>query len=65
MFDKLLEVVDLDFEFEDKAQARAAMFACRDLLINWNYAATDSDEYNNILSQIDAFLAARGRQAVA
>jgi hypothetical protein len=28
---------------------------------NWNFAATDSDEYKKLLSQIDEFIATKGR----
>jgi len=61
VFDKVLEVLDLAFDFESKDQARRAMVAARDLFINFNYAATDSEEYKSILGRIDAFVAAKGR----
>ena len=32
------------------------MVKASDLYLNWNYAATDSDEYKHILGQIDALL---------
>ena len=32
-----------------------------DLYRNWNYAASDSDEYTKILGDIDAAIAAKGR----
>ena len=63
VFDKVLEVLDLAFDFDSKDQARHAMVAARDLFINFNYAATDSDEYKTILGRIDAFIAAKGRGA--
>jgi len=62
MFDKILEVIDLEFDFESKEQARAAMFACRDLFINLNYAETDSEEYKKFLAEIDRFVANKGRR---
>jgi len=62
VFDKVLEVVDLDFDFASKDEARQVMFRIQDLFRNWNYAAADSDEYKTILSQIDAAIAARGRE---
>jgi len=55
-FDKVLEVLDTDFGFEDKDVARETIFQLQDMFINFNYAATDSDEYKRALSQIDAFL---------
>ncbi len=60
-FDKVLEVIDLQFEFEDKEQVRRAMVRIGDLFRNWNYAGPDSDEYGRILAQIDEFIASRGR----
>ena len=60
VFDKILEVLELEFDFGTKEQARHALVKIQDILRNWNYAATDSDEYNNILKQIDEFIAKKG-----
>ena len=60
VFDKVLEVAEIDFGFEDKTQARHTMVEISDLFRNWNYAAADSDEYKSILGRIDAFIAAKG-----
>ena len=60
VFDKVLEVADLDFDFEDKPAARHAIVAVSDLFRNWNFAAFDSDEYKKILADIDAFIATKG-----
>ncbi|MGI6523927.1 MAG: V-type ATP synthase subunit A [Bdellovibrionota bacterium] len=62
VFDKLLEVVNLDFAFEDKDEARKIMFIVSDLFRNWNYAPFESAEFNKILGDIDACIATRGRQ---
>jgi V/A-type H+-transporting ATPase subunit A len=56
VFDKIRQVLDIEFGFEDKENARQTIFEIQDLFRNWNYAATDSDEYKKILSQIDAFI---------
>ncbi len=56
VFDKIRQILDIEFGFEDKENARQTIFEIQDLLRNWNYAATDSDEYKKILSQIDAFI---------
>jgi V/A-type H+-transporting ATPase subunit A len=56
VFNKVLEVIDADFAFESRDQARDEMFEVRDLFINWNYAPWDSDEFKRIEGQIDAFL---------
>ncbi len=64
VFDKVLSVLDMEFTFESKDEARRAFVEVSDLFRNWNYAPTDSDEYKNILGQIDAFLAKwQGAQA--
>ncbi len=63
VFDKILEVVDLEIEFDTKDQGRQIMVGVSDLFRNWNFAALDSDEYNKILGQIDDFIARKGRQA--
>jgi len=65
VFDKVLEVLELDFEFQDKDRARRVMFQAQDLFRNWNYAATDGDEYKKILAQVDDFLATKGGRSDA
>jgi V/A-type H+-transporting ATPase subunit A len=65
VFDKIMEVVDLDFAFDSKEQARATLFACRDLFLDWNYAAAGGDAYAQALGEIDRFLATKGRQAAS
>ncbi len=62
VFDKMLEVLELDFDFQSKEEARAIMFQAQDLFRNWNYAATDSSEYKDFVEKIDAFVAAKGRE---
>ena len=61
VFDKLLEIVRLDFDFESKDQARETMVRASDTFRNWNYAATDSEEYKTLLAKIDQFIATKGR----
>jgi V/A-type H+-transporting ATPase subunit A len=63
VFDKILEVLRLDCDFDSKDEARQTMFEIQDLYRNWNYAATDGDEYRKILGQIDEFIAQKGRKA--
>ena len=65
VFDKVLEVMETDFEFQSKEQARELMIIAQDLFRNWNFAATDTDEYKNILADIEAFLASKGQAAKA
>ncbi len=57
VFDKILEVLELKFDFEDKSQARKTIIEISDLFRNWNYAPMDSDEFKDILKQIDDFIA--------
>jgi V/A-type H+-transporting ATPase subunit A len=61
VFAKVLEVIDTDFQFTDKTEARRKMFEVTDLFRNWNYAATDSDEYRQWLEKIDQFMAQVGQ----
>jgi len=63
VFDKFMEVLNLDIEFEDKEDARKTIVDISDTFRNWNYAATDSDEYKKLLSRIDEFIATKGRQS--
>jgi len=57
VFDKILDILELEFHFEDKSQARKTMIEISDLFRNWNYAPMDSDEFKDILKQIDEFIA--------
>jgi len=41
VFDKILEVIDLNFEFEDKEEARNTMIKIGNLFRDWNYAPWD------------------------
>jgi len=61
VFGKIAEVADLDFDFTDKTEARHIMVRISDLFRNWNYAEFNGDEYKKILSDIDAAIAAKGR----
>jgi V/A-type H+-transporting ATPase subunit A len=65
VFGKVLEVIDTDFQFADKAEARRRMFEVTDLFRNWNYAATDSDEYRQWLEKIDQFISQAKEPAAA
>jgi V/A-type H+-transporting ATPase subunit A len=57
VFSKVLEVINANFSFTDKAEARRQMFEVTDLFRNWNYAPVNSDEYRQWLDKIDQFLA--------
>ncbi|MCX5671404.1 MAG: V-type ATP synthase subunit A [Planctomycetota bacterium] len=61
VFDRILEVIDLDFAFEDRDQARRTLVTAQDLFRNWNYAAWESTEFKKLLGQIEGFIAAKGR----
>ncbi len=60
VFAKCLEVMRLDFGFDDRDQAREVIVHLADLFRNWNYAATDSDDYKKILTDIDESIATKG-----
>lgn len=62
VFDKVLEIVDLDFAFSDKDEARRVLVRATDRYRNWNYAAPDSEEFNKMLGEIDDFIARKGRR---
>ena len=61
VFAKVLEVIDADFHFADKSEARQQILEVTDLFRNWNYAAIDSDEYREWLEKIDQFIARAGQ----
>ncbi len=59
IFDKIFDILKLDFDFEDKEQARETFVQVSALFRNWNYAATDSDEYTKILRQVNLFISTK------
>lgn len=61
VFDKVLQVVELDLPLTDKTQVRQAMVHATDLFRNWNYAASGSEEYHRWLNEIDRFLTNQGQ----
>ena len=68
VFDRVMEVLDLKFNFDDKTTARRTLVEVSDLFRNWNYAAMDSEEFKKIEGEIDAFVAresAKRAEAVA
>lgn len=65
VFGKVLEVIETDFQFTDKAEARRRMFEVTDLFRNWNYAAADSEEYRHWLDRIDTLILQANNSATA
>lgn len=63
VFQKLLEIIDIKFDFEDKNLARRAIMQISDLFRNWNYAPYKSEKYWELLRDIEAFIAAKGQVA--
>ncbi len=63
VFGTILEVLNLDFEFDDRDQARKIMVDGTDLFRTWNYAATDSEEFAKLRDQVEQFIAKKGRVA--
>lgn len=61
VFDKIMDFVRSDFEFEDKDTARKILFKATDLFRHWNYLEFNSAEFNETLEEIEAFIAAGGR----
>ncbi len=65
VFDRVLEVLKAEIAPESKDEARRMVFEVRDLFRNWNYAATDSEEYKDILGRIEAFLSGKQQEEKA
>lgn len=61
VFDKILEILDADFDFESKEQARKVMFEAQDIIRTWNYEADGTDQYKKSVEKLDKFIAAKGR----
>ena len=61
VFDTIVEVLELDFDFQDRDQARDVMVRATDLFRNWNYVAMDSAEFKKTQARIEEFIARKGR----
>jgi V/A-type H+-transporting ATPase subunit A len=61
VFDQLLRLVDVDYDFESREQAREAMTRAGDLVRNWNYQPYDDETFGWSRDRIDHFIASRGR----
>ena len=61
VFDKVLEILRQDFDFDDKQQARDVLLHAQDMFRNWNFAAEGTDEYKSLLERIDTFIEKKGR----
>ena len=62
VFAKILDVLEMDLKLHDKEEVRHSLVHATSLFRNWNYAATDSDEYSHWLNEIDCYVASKGRQ---
>jgi V/A-type H+-transporting ATPase subunit A len=56
VFGKVLALLEAEFDFESKEQARETFFRVSDLFRNWNYAPAGSEEYERFRGEIEAFL---------
>ena len=61
VFDTIVEVLELDFDFQDRDQARDVMVRATDLFRNWNYVAMDSAEFKKTQARIEEFIARKGQ----
>ncbi len=61
VFDKALQIVELELGQLDKSHLREVMVRATDLFRNWNYAASGTEEYDRWLREIDRFITDRGR----
>ncbi|MBN1540790.1 V-type ATP synthase subunit A, partial [candidate division KSB1 bacterium] len=53
VFEKLVGILQTDFEFEDKEQAREFFYDLRQKFIDWNYIPMDSDDFKKQEKAID------------
>lgn len=60
-FGRVCAVLDTDFEFEGKDEARRFFYKLRQFFIDWNYRAWDSDEFRQHEGKIDELLGAEGQ----
>ena len=56
VFDKILDILQKDFEFKKKDEARSFFFRLQSLALNWNEAPWQSDDFKKIEAQIKELL---------
>ncbi|QSH40627.1 V-type ATP synthase subunit A [Lentisphaerota bacterium ZTH] len=56
VFSKVVAVLNAEFDFTDKDIARRYFLELRQMFVDWNYAAIDSDEFKKLEAAIDAKL---------
>jgi V/A-type H+/Na+-transporting ATPase subunit A len=54
VFDKVISILDTPFDFSDKDKARRYFLELRQVFIDWNYAAMDSQQFKKLEAAIDA-----------
>ncbi len=54
VFDKVISILDTPFDFTDKDKARRYFLELRQIFIDWNYAAMDSEQFKKLEAAIDA-----------
>ena len=62
-FDKVMEVLDANFDMDSKDNARRFIQELRQLFIDWNYIKMDSDEFKKVEKDIDAKIAGSLKKA--
>jgi len=56
VFEKIDTILQKEFSFKDKTQARQFFYALRHKFIDWNYIKWDSDKFKSQEKEIDNFL---------
>jgi len=56
VFDKVLNILETDFDFEDKKEARSFFNKLRSLFIDWNYIDLEADEFNKQEQKLDKYI---------
>ena len=54
LFDKVISILDTQFDFSDKDKAHRYFLELRQVFIDWNYAAMDSEQFKKLEAAIDA-----------
>ena len=54
VFDKVISILNTQFDFTDKDKARRYFLELRQVFIDWNYAAMDSEQFKKLEAAIDA-----------
>ena len=63
VFDKVIEILETEFDFEDKKDARNYFNKLRSIFVDWNYIDMETDEFKEQEEKLNNFLKEKAKNA--